>query len=172
MFASITLYLIMLFLVVFSIGKVKKGQLFEKLGFTKISFKREIAFAIGFLVLMLAVSMCVEMVFYGLGMGPDVNKVSESIKGIDVGETVVILTMAAFVEEIFFRGYLQRKTGLIITAFIFAYFHIIYGSFSEVVGTFALGIVLGLEYKKTKNLFAPVLSHQLYNLTVILFMFI
>jgi membrane protease YdiL (CAAX protease family) len=78
-----------------------------------------------------------------------------------------VVLVASFVEEVFFRGFLQRRIGILAATFIFAYFHIVYGSFFEIIGAFMLGLILGKEYQLTRNLFAPVLSHTLYNLVVV-----
>ncbi|NYZ80169.1 CPBP family intramembrane metalloprotease, partial [Candidatus Micrarchaeota archaeon] len=56
-------------------------------------------------------------------------------------------------------------------SFIFAYFHIIYGSLSEVVGAFFLGAILGLCYIRSKNLFVPLIAHLSYNLILVILTF-
>ena len=170
--ASLILYSLMLLVVVMSIGKWKNVSDFvSKLGIKKTNFRKEIVTAFIYLGALLLVSVVVELVMFSLGLQEDLQQVTDVLQGANPADLFIILSIASFVEEIFFRGYLQRKTNLIFASFVFAYFHIIYGSISEIVGAFFLGLVLGTEYKKTNNLVAPILSHFFYNLTVMAMMF-
>jgi len=170
MISSLILYSLMLLAVVLSVERGRKSLL-EKLEIKKTNLGKELKTAVVFLGILIAVSILIQMVMVSLNFGEDLGQVTEVLKGADLGSLLVILTVASFVEEIFFRGYLQRKTNLLFASFIFAYFHIIYGSVSEIIGAFFLGIVLGKEYEKTKNLFAPIMSHFFYNLLTIVLMF-
>lgn len=170
--ASLVLYALMLLAVVVSIGKWKNASDFvSKLGVKKTDFRKEMVTAFVYLGILLLVSVAVELVMFSLGFGEDLQQVTDVLQGANPLDLFIILSIASFVEEIFFRGYLQRKTNLVFASFVFAYFHIIYGSVSEIVGAFFLGLVLGTEYKKTNNLVAPIMSHFFYNLIVIALMF-
>lgn len=70
-------------------------------------------------------------------------------------------------EEIFFRGFLAKKTGIFVSSAAFALAHAAYGSIAEVIGVFALGLVLANEFQKNKNLLPNILAHFLYNILVI-----
>lgn len=163
MIATLVLYSIMLGIAVAAAWKRKK--LLESLGFGPVK-ARDAGSAFLYFLLMLAATITLGMLFTALGMARDAEKVSNVLKGVGFAEVVVTLTVASFVEEIFFRGFLQRRAGLIAATFIFAYFHIIYGSLTEVLGTFALGLILGIQYSRSRNLFSPILSHLLYDLFI------
>jgi len=170
--ASLVLYILMLLAVVMSIGKWKNASDFiSKLGVKKADFRKEMVTAFVYLGILLLVSVAVELVMSSLGLQKDMQRVTDVLQGANPADLFIILSIASFVEEIFFRGYLQRKTNLIFASFVFAYFHIIYGSISEIVGAFFLGLVLGKEYQKTNNLIAPIMSHFFYNLVIIALMF-
>lgn len=172
MYESLILYSLMFLVVGISIGKQKSVRnFFIKLGFLKINPKKDLPLAIMYVGILLIASILVGLLFWGLGMADDSAKVTEAIKTLDFTQVAVILTVASVVEEIFFRGFLQRKTNLLFTAFIFSYFHIIYGSLAELVGTFFLGLVLGKEFNQTKSLWAPILSHWLYNMITVAIVF-
>jgi hypothetical protein len=172
MIGSLILYALMLFFVIISVGRWKNfSGLLSKLGIKKSNFPKELATAAVFFFILFAVSVIVEMVMTGAGFSEDAQQVGNILKHSNPLELLIVLSVASFVEEFFFRGYLQRKTGLLFAAFVFGYFHIIYGSLSEMVGAFFLGIVLGIEYNKTKNLIAPILSHFFYNLAIMLLVF-
>lgn len=171
--ASIILYAAMLFFVLIGIGKVKGVRaLLVKLGFKEVNLRKNIIISVLFLAVLFGVSMAVELVMYSLGFGQDANIVSNVLSKTDLAPLLVIIVVAPFVEEIFFRGYLQRKTNLWFASFIFAYFHIIYGSLTELIGAFLLGLILGKEYEYTGDLFAPTFSHFFYNLVIVFFLFI
>lgn len=170
-FISLILYFVMLIFVLMSIGKIKSVRhLIYKFGFRKVT-RNDLFFSIAYLGLLIIVSVLVSSLFYYGGFQEDVEKVSSTLKEINVYGVVLVLIIGSIVEEIFFRGYLQRKTNIWIATFIFAYFHIVYGALSEIVGAFFLGLVLGYAYKKTKNLFVPTLSHLAYNLIIIALIF-
>ncbi len=165
--ASFLLYGLMLFFLYISLGKNK----LKKLGFKKTDLLEETIHAVFYLFLMLAVTILIGVIFYSFGMASDTAKVPEIIKSISLEEVLSIIVVGSIVEEAFFRGYLLKKTNLLMSSFIFSYFHIIYGSLSEVIGAFFLGLILGIEFMKRKNLFTPALTHVLYNLIMILLVY-
>jgi len=87
--------------------------------------------------------------------------------------SLIILTMAAFEEEIFIRGYIlnnlmtvtNKYLALIISSVIFALFHVLnYGiSFLSMANLFFAGILLGSFYIFTKNLWLPFSLHLFWN---------
>ena len=173
MIASLTLYALMLLVVVVSIGKWKSpADLLKKMGFRETRVGNELFNAGAYFALLIIVSVIIGGIMIAFGFEEDSQIVSDILRDADLTSLLVVLSVASFIEEIFFRGYLQRKTNLLFASFVFGYFHIIYGSLSEVVGAFFLGLVLGMAYQRTKNLFAPILSHFLYNIVVILMIFV
>ena len=71
-------------------------------------------------------------------------------------------------EELFFRGFLQPRLGILLTSVVFALAHLNYGSVSEVVVVFVLSLALGLAYRVTGNLWTPVAAHFTFNLVQLL----
>jgi len=172
MIGSLILYTFMVLVVVLSIGRWKNFKSFiSKLGIKETDVRKGLVTAVLYLGLLIVVSTLIGIVMQYLGFQQDLEQVTDILKGAGFADLLIILTVASFVEEVFFRGYLQRKTNILFASFVFAYFHIIYGSLSEIVGAFFLGLVLGKEYDQTKNLFAPILSHFFYNLVTIMLLF-
>ena len=169
---SFILYTLMLFLVLWSNGKQKNINTYlKKLGFAKTNLFKETKNTLILLSLMYIATILIGMIFLAYGYQEDLGMVSNIIYQLDIVEVLVIMTLASFIEEIFFRGYLQRKTNIWVASFVFGYFHIIYGSLSEVVGAFAMGMILGKGYEKTNNLFSPILAHFIYNLLTVILIF-
>ena len=93
--------------------------------------------------------------------------------------TLAICIAPAIVEEVFFRGCLQqlfanwlRKNqwiGIILVAIIFSAFH---GQLNAFLPRFFLGLLLGIIYYFTSNLWITILVHFLNNFMTILMMYL
>lgn len=86
-----------------------------------------------------------------------------------VGLLVLTTLFAPLLEEILFRGIIQKGmmnngvrplTAIVLSAFFFGLFHLNPWQF---VGAFLLGLVLGLVYYKTDSLLMPILLHAFNN---------
>lgn len=92
-------------------------------------------------------------------------------------------------EEYFFRGIIQSKfvyilgpiKGILMSSILFAIVHIpnflitssIIGITYTMVFTYIpLGIVFGYGYEKSENLFVPIISHALYNISIVTIAFL
>jgi hypothetical protein len=77
---------------------------------------------------------------------------------------LLAVTIGPLGEELLFRGYLQKKIGIILQSALFALFHLGYGSVSEIAAAFSVAVLFGLSFKQKRNIYALVLAHALYNL--------
>ncbi len=68
-----------------------------------------------------------------------------------------------FSEEIFFRGLLLKKLGVVKSSLVFGMFHFFYNSNAEILSAFILGFIFSLIVSKTKNLYYSVFLHFLIN---------
>ncbi len=86
---------------------------------------------------------------------------------------IVIAFIAAFAEELFFRGLLQKtliqysnnNISILITAFLFSAVHM---QFQGFLPRFTLGLLLGYIFYWSKNLWIPIIMHFMNNAVVIL----
>ena len=172
MIASLLLYGMMLVLAIVGAGKLKnKKQLLKKMGLRDVPVARGIAIAVVYVLILFSITIILSTLISSLGYEADVERTSDIIVQISIIEVMTVLIVASFVEEFFFRGFLQTRTNLWVAAAVFAFFHIGYGSFTEVIGAFVLGAILGIEFKRTKSLFSPILTHLMYNLITVILMF-
>jgi len=74
-------------------------------------------------------------------------------------------------EEIFFRGFLVPRIGIILSAIIFAILHLSYLSVSEFAAAFFFGLIAGYVYKKTKSLYPSIVAHMIVNCVTIVSLF-
>ncbi|MFH0905830.1 MAG: CPBP family intramembrane glutamic endopeptidase [archaeon] len=100
----------------------------------------------------------------------DTKAVSDIVLSIPPLLLFYYFVIRVFLEEWLFRAFLTPKLGPIITNILFAAGHIGYGSISEIVVAFFLGVVLSVYYLKTKNLYSNYFAHLLYNLISYTFM--
>lgn len=70
-------------------------------------------------------------------------------------------------EEIFFRGAIQPRFGIFLTAALFALLHAQYGWSWIIAGLFGIGILLGIE-RKYLGTPASIITHAVYNFLVVL----
>ncbi len=88
--------------------------------------------------------------------------------GIDTPLAALVVALASgTAEELLFRGALQPRFGLLVTALTFGVIHLQYGVSWSLLSVGAIGLVLGL-YRQRVNTTACILVHALYNLAVFL----
>src|SRR5690606_29193452 len=77
--------------------------------------------------------------------------------------------LPAFVEEVFFRGLLQRFvsewfgsaiSGIVVSALVFSLFHF---RFEQIIPIFYVGLLFGFIYHRTKNLTYTIIMHFIHN---------
>jgi membrane protease YdiL (CAAX protease family) len=92
----------------------------------------------------------------------------ETSTGWTLAITFSAVVLAALLEEIVFRGLLQSMmrrvvspwATVLISSGIFA---VVHSELQNVPALFALGVVLGYSYERTGRLWAPILTHAIFN---------
>lgn len=86
---------------------------------------------------------------------------------------IITVTIGTFLEEIIFRGFVQGRLewfitpfkAIIISSILFAFMHYSHGSISitalDMSGIFVDGIIFGIIFSRTKNIFASWIGHYL-----------
>ncbi|MEH2163922.1 MAG: CPBP family glutamic-type intramembrane protease [Nostoc sp.] len=131
------------------------------------------------LPIVVVVSLINQQLWQGQGgSNPLLQLALESQDGIALGIFFSTAAIAApFFEEILFRGFLLPSLtrylpvwgSILISSLLFAIAHL---SLSEILPLTALGIVLGVVYTRSRNLFAPMLLHSLWNSGTLLSLFV
>ncbi len=87
----------------------------------------------------------------------------------------LLLACTGFVEELIFRGVLQRSAeqvfgwwGIIYVSFLFAIVHLIHYSMIDIAFVFVIALFFGWVVKKTGSLFGVTLSHGIANIVLFL----
>jgi len=146
----------------FFIWKGSIGETFKGLGIPGDLKKIFIWLILGaVLVFVVAVLNAVILLLLDLN---DTHKVYEIISGVPAWILVVAVLVAPITEELFFRGALFPRVGMVLSSLLFSLFHISYGSVAEIIGAFLIGMVFAFVYKKSKSIITPILLHVGFNL--------
>ena len=75
----------------------------------------------------------------------------------------VIVFTAMTVEEAFFRGFLQKRVGLVLSTMAFGIAHAGYGQPILLVGVTIVSVVIGYTFYRTKNLVPCIIAHGVFD---------
>jgi len=67
------------------------------------------------------------------------------------------------VEEAFFRGWLQKRVGLVASTILFAIAHSGLGQPLLLIGVFIISIIIGFTFYRTKNLLPGIVAHGVFD---------
>ncbi len=137
---------------------------------------RQVVFGIGLAGVLIVALILMEYLlsFTSFEWDQNVEKVSEQIIGPLMMTIPGILTLglaAALGEELIFRGALQPRFGLLLTAALFALLHSTYGITLSTLVVFMLGLVLGWQ-RIRYNTSTAMITHATYNITLGLIAFL
>lgn len=105
---------------------------------------------------------------FNIGIDPSVQKLTEQLLGPLFNSPLGIITLgvaAALGEETIFRGAVQPRFGIVLTALLFALVHSNYGISLSTLIVFLFGLLLGIVRKRT-NTSTTMISHALYNMSL------
>lgn len=127
--------------------------------------------AVGFLILSYAGSFVGSILteVFQPDLADEIETVTDDLTA-DVQSPVgaVILGASAGIgEEALFRGAIQPRFGIVLTAVAFALVHSQYGLSYVIVGLFLVGVVLGLE-RKYFGTTAAMITHAMFNVIAVL----
>ncbi|MFA5105722.1 MAG: type II CAAX endopeptidase family protein [Candidatus Micrarchaeia archaeon] len=148
-------------------GGMPISRIKQWLGFTGTKPGRALLIGIGAYVLAIAISLLLGLALTLAGVS-DSAKIAEKVGSLPLEVLFFAIAISPIAEEVFFRGFLQQKIGLAPASVLFALAHISYFSVSEIAGALAMGLFLGLIFKYSKNIYAVIIAHALYNLTSII----
>ena len=119
---------------------------------------------------MVPLVMLIEQVSsqFNIGIDPSVQKLTEQLLGPLFNSPLGIITLgvaAALGEETIFRGAVQPRFGIVLTALLFALVHSNYGISLSTLIVFLFGLLLGIVRKRT-NTSTTMISHALYNMSL------
>ncbi len=140
----------------------------ELISYSKKNLKGELIGSVKLFFALLISFILLSFILTLLGLN-DLEKVSEVIALNMENAVLFILVMAVlvFFEEFFFRAFLVNRIGLIPSSLLFGFAHFGYASIAEIIGAFALGLLLAYWFKQNKSIIQNYFGHLLYNLFAI-----
>ena len=75
----------------------------------------------------------------------------------------VIVLSAMTVEEAFFRGWLQKRVGVIASTTLFALAHSGLGQPLLLIGVAVISLIIGVTFYRTKNLIPGIIAHGIFD---------
>ncbi|HVL49787.1 MAG TPA: CPBP family intramembrane glutamic endopeptidase [Candidatus Thermoplasmatota archaeon] len=89
-------------------------------------------------------------------------------RALSIPAALAVAVGSSVTEEVFYRGFLLKRVGILAQAALFAVAHVSYGNLVQLVVTFALGVVFALLVRRTGNLMAPIAAHFTFNAIMLL----
>ena len=114
----------------------------------------------------LAVALLVGLILTAAGVIPKNPQPSPMIgymAGLALWKKVLIVLSAMTVEEAFFRGWLQKRVGLIASTILFAVAHSGLGQPLLLIGVFVISLIIGVTFYRTKNLLPGIIVHGIFD---------
>ncbi len=161
-FYAITIHLGLAFISLFFLFKKDIRTTISNLGipFDLLRLAKYIVIGLGVIFL---VSIIISQVMMHFGLW-DQEKVRERITDMPWYILVLAVTIVPISEELFFRGLLVSKVGIIPASILFSIAHFTYGSWAEISVTLFIGLWFGYIYKKSKSILPTMAIHFIYNL--------
>jgi membrane protease YdiL (CAAX protease family) len=100
----------------------------------------------------------------------DMEKIDEAI-GEEINSSpmyfALILIIILFAEEFFFRAFLLKRIGIVLSTLVFTFFHLGYGSVAQTIGVFFLGLILAYWFKRNNSIIQNYFGHLFYDIFAI-----
>ncbi|HHB89934.1 MAG TPA: CPBP family intramembrane metalloprotease [Anaerolineae bacterium] len=125
-----------------------------------------VGLALGMFFMLIPYGLLLELV--GLGIDVEIEKLTEELLGPLTNSLPGVLTLglaAALGEELVFRGALQPRFGIFVTALLFAFTHSQYVISAATFYVFLLGLILGWV-RVRRNTSTAMILHATYNLII------
>jgi membrane protease YdiL (CAAX protease family) len=143
----------------------------RQLGLAAPNIPKEIGlgFALGFgaWLVALGVILVAALALYGAGgekaLPQGVPELIPLIAGLPIWVRILVSLSAGFFEELFFRGFLQPRVGLVLSTLFFAMAHLSYGQPFMLVGITAVSVILGLIVKWRQTIWPAVFAHAVFD---------
>ena len=94
---------------------------------------------------------------------PEVPEMMRAIVGLSLPTKLVLVCSAGFFEELFFRSFLQARTGLLLSTVLFTASHASYGMPFMLVGVFTVSVVLGRVFERRADVVPCMVAHALFD---------
>jgi len=124
------------------------------------------AVGVGGWLFTLAVALMIGLLLAASGLIPKNPQPSPMIgwmAALPLWKKAVIVLSAMTIEEAFFRGWLQKRIGVIASTALFALAHSGLGQPLLLIGVSVISLVIGFTFYRTKNLIPGIIAHGIFD---------
>jgi membrane protease YdiL (CAAX protease family) len=124
------------------------------------------AVGVGGWIVTLMLALAVALILSAAGVIPKNPQPSPMIgwmAALPLWKKGMIVFSAMTVEEAFFRGWLQKRVGLILSTALFALAHSGLGQPLLLIGISIISLIIGFTFYRTKNLIPGVIAHGIFD---------
>ncbi len=124
------------------------------------------AVGVGGWVVTIVIAIAVALILTAAGIIPKNLQPSPMIgwmAALPLWKKATIVLSAMTIEEAFFRGWLQKRIGLIASTLLFALAHSGLGQPLLLIGVFIISLIIGFTFYRTKNLIPGVIAHGIFD---------
>jgi len=125
-----------------------------------------LAVGVGGWIFTLLVAAMVAAILAASGLMPVKPTISPMIGwmvALPLWKKAMIVLSAMTIEEAFFRGWLQKRVGLIASTVLFALAHSGLGQPLLLIGVAIISLVIGFTFYRTKNLLPGIIAHGVFD---------
>ncbi|HUP49535.1 MAG TPA: type II CAAX endopeptidase family protein [Thermoanaerobaculia bacterium] len=125
-----------------------------------------VAVGVGGWVITIGSALLVATVLQALGLLPEDPQPSPAVgfmAGMVWWKKVIIVLSAMTVEEFFFRSWLQKRLGLIVSTALFVLAHFTLGQPLLLIGITVISLVIGYTFYRTKNVLPCIVAHGVFD---------
>ncbi|MEA2238396.1 MAG: protease family protein [Thermoanaerobaculia bacterium] len=124
------------------------------------------AVGVGGWVITLSVALIVALILTASGLIPKNPQPSPMVAwmaALPLWKKGAIVLSAMTVEEAFFRGWLQKRIGVIASTLLFALAHSGLGQPLLLIGVAMISLIIGFTFYRTKNLIPGIIAHGIFD---------
>ncbi|HEU5161781.1 MAG TPA: CPBP family intramembrane glutamic endopeptidase [Thermoanaerobaculia bacterium] len=125
-----------------------------------------IVVGVGGWLVTIAIAITIGLILKTAGMLPEDAQPSPVIPwmaALPLWKKAMIVFSAMTVEEAFFRGWLQKRVGLVLSTILFAISHAGYGQPLLLIGVTVVSLVIGATFYRTRNLWPCIIAHGVFD---------
>jgi membrane protease YdiL (CAAX protease family) len=124
------------------------------------------AVGVGGWIFTISIALIIGLLLVASGVMPKNPQPSPMIgwmAALPLWKKCVIVLSAMTIEEAFFRGWLQKRIGVIASTILFALAHSGLGQPFLLIGVTLISLVIGFTFYRTKNLIPGIIAHGIFD---------
>jgi len=124
------------------------------------------AVGVGGWIVTISIALIIGVILVASGLMPKNPQPSPMIgwmAALPLWKKCVIVLSAMTIEEAFFRGWLQKRIGVIASTILFALAHSGLGQPFLLIGVTLISLVIGFTFYRTKNLIPGIIAHGIFD---------